>query len=189
VTRHPARSYETIDDDELARLKRLADHETETFFARNPARRMWAGRLRFVALAQGGAEHYLRGERGVWDLDLVLFFAQHPDDQPRPYLRRSPRCWDWGESKFGRCPYDNGYIGRAVDVMLWVIPDRPDPLAGLVEWLERRHRRNARVPDVAHEPVILVSPQRGRVVWDPPNVPPPIAKTRGHRPPAGLAPR
>jgi hypothetical protein len=48
----------------------------------------------------------LRRERGVWDLDLMLFFAQHPDDKPRPYLRRSPRRWDWGPSKFGRYPND-----------------------------------------------------------------------------------
>jgi hypothetical protein len=54
-------------------------------------------------------------------------------------FRRNPTHWDWGPSKFGRCPYDDpSYTGRAVDVMLWVIPDRPDPIEGLREWLSER---------------------------------------------------
>ncbi|MHB1446387.1 MAG: hypothetical protein ACYCZV_12120, partial [Acidimicrobiales bacterium] len=72
---------------------------------------------------------------------------------------------------------------------LWVIPDTPDPLDGLRAWLERRHTKNRHVADLAHEPVVLVLPERGRVVWDPPDVPPPAPKTTGHRPPAGMAPR
>jgi hypothetical protein len=192
VIRDPARSYEPVDDDDLARLGRLAAAEVDEFFARNPHRAMWRDRLRFVALAQGGAEHYLRGERGIWDLDLMLFFAQHPRDTRRPYLRRSPRRWDWGPSKFGRCPYDApAYEGRAVDVMLWVIPDRPVALDGLVEWLTRRRAGKPNpfvTPDLAHEPVVLVEPDRGRVVWDPPNPPPPKTKTEGHAPPSGRAP-
>jgi hypothetical protein len=190
VTRDPARSYEPIDHADLARLARLADTECDEFFSRNRHLAHWRGQLRFVALGQGGADHYLRGERGIWDLDLLLLFGQHRDDRPKPYLRRSVRSWDWGPSKFGRCPYDPpSYSGRAVDVALWVIPDSPDPLDGLRCWLERRHTKNRTVPDLAHQPVVLVAPDRGRIVWDPPNVPPPVQKTIGHRSPAGTVPK
>lgn len=188
MTRDPARSYEPVDDADLSRLGRLGDAECDDFFGRNRHLATWRPQLRFAALGQGGAEHYLRGTRGIWDLDLLLFFAQHPDVPSKHYLRRSVRSWDWGPSKFGRCPYDPpAYEGRAVDVALWVIPDAPDPLDGLVAWLTRRHGHNTG-PDVAHEPVVLVSPELGRVVWNPPNVPPPLHKTTGHRPPAGRAP-
>lgn len=190
MSRDPARSYEVIDDVDLARLGRLAEAECDKFFGRNRHLARWRGQLRFVALGQGGADHYLRGERGISDLDVLLLFAQHPGDDPKPYLRRSVRSWDWGPSKFGRCPYDPpAYTGRAVDVALWAIPDTPDPLDGLLAWLERRHANNRGAPDLAHEPVILITPEAGRVVWDPPNVPPPAHKTIGHRPPAGRAPR
>lgn len=189
MTHHdPSRSYEPVTDDDLRRLERLAALEVATFFERNSVRAAWQQQQRFVALAQGGADHYIRGQRGIWDFDLAVFFAQHPDDRDRPFLRRAPRRWDWGPSKFGVCPFDVGYAGRAVDVMLWVIPDRFVPLDGLIEWLTKRHRVNARKPDLAHEPVVLVHPHLGRVVWDPPHVPPPELKTAGHPPPAGLAP-
>lgn len=190
MSHDPVRSYEPIDDGDLARLARLADAECDQFFGRNRHLAHWRDQLRFTALGQGGADHYLRGERGIWDLDLLLLFAQHPDDDPKPYLRRSVRSWDWGSSKFGRCPYDPpGYTGRAVDVALWVIPDTQDPLDGLRAWLERRHTKNRGAADLAHEPVVLVAPEPGRVVWDPPIVPPPTHKTTGHRRPVGVVPR
>jgi hypothetical protein len=192
VTRDPARSYAPVDDEDLGRLGRLADAELDEFFERNPHLRAWQDQLRFVALAQGGAEHYLRRQRGIWDLDMILCFAQHPELPVRRYLRRSPTHWDWGPSKFGRCPLDDeSYVGRAVDVMLWIFPERGKSLDSLSTWLE--HRRAAkpnalRHPDLAHEPVVLVRPERGRVVWDPPNVPPPQRKTEGHPPTHRRAP-
>jgi hypothetical protein len=183
LTCDPTRSCEPLDQADLERLGRLADAELDEFFARNPRLAAWRGRVRFIALAQGGAEHYLRRQRGIWDLDIIICFAYDPT-LPRLF-RRNPTHWDWGPSKFGRCPYDDpSYTGRAVDVMLWVIPDRPDPIEGLREWLSERvaKKPNAiRTPDLAHEPVVLIRPERGRVVWDPPSVPPPRDKTEGHR--------
>lgn len=190
--RDSARSYELLEESDLVRLDRLADAELDDFFGRNAHLSHWRERLRFIALAQGGADHYLRHERGIWDLDLILCFAQHPDDKPRHYLRRSPSRWDWGRSKFGRNPYDPpGYAGRAVDIMLWVIPARHDPYEGLQEWLEKRRASKpnpARQPDLAHEPVVLIRPDRGRIVWNPPDVPPPVSKTSGHPPTTHRAP-
>lgn len=186
----PARSYECLDEADLARLGRAAGAELKAFFSRNPRLAGWRDRLRIVALAQGGAEHYLRGRRGVWDLDVIACFA---DDPRLPRLfRRMVVSWDWGPSKLGRCPYDPPeYTGRAVDVALWVIPDRKEAVAALREWLTARaakHPNPQLKPDLAHEPVVLIHPDLGTVAWDPALVPPPKPKTTGHRKPHGLVP-
>jgi hypothetical protein len=188
--RDPARSYEPLDEADLERLGRAADAELKAFFGRNPHLVGWRERMRVIALGQGGAEHYLRGRRGVWDLDVMVCFAHDPT-LPR-LCRRMVVSWDWGHSKLGRCPYDPpDYTGRAVDVAFWVIPDRPDPVAALRDWLADRagkHPDPGRKPDLAHEPVVLIRPDPGSVAWDPPNVPPPRPKSGGHRRPQGLAP-
>jgi hypothetical protein len=101
--------------------------------------------------------------------------------------------WDWGPSRFRRCPYDPPeYEGRAVDVKYWVVPERADPVKALREWLRTRlakHPDPRKKPDLAQEPVILIEPRLGEVVWDPDSAPPPQLKTTGHRRPRGLAPR
>jgi hypothetical protein len=163
--RDPARSYERLDRGDLARLGRAAQAELAAFFARNPHLAGWRDRVRIIALAQGGAEHYLRGRRGIRDLDVIACFAE---DSCLPRLfRRMVVSWDWGPSKLGRCPHDPPeYTGRAVDVAFWVIPDRPSAIAGLREWLDRRAARHVdpeRKPDLAHEPVVLIHPDLGSV--------------------------
>lgn len=121
--RDPARSYEPLEEADLERLGRVADAELEACFTRNPRLAGWRDRVRVIALSQGGADHYLRGCRGVWDLDVIVCFAEDPA-LPRLWRRRV-LSWDWGPSKLGRCPYDPpGYSGRAVDIVFWVIPDR-----------------------------------------------------------------
>ncbi len=106
-----------------------------------------------LLLAQGCAEHRLRGERGIWDLDVIVCFAS-PDGRPKQH-RRPVVHWDWGPSKFGRCPYDRPeYTGRAVDVKYWVLPNGPDPATAVRSWLESRLAKApnpTRSPDVAHE--------------------------------------
>ncbi len=188
--RDPARSYEPVTDDDLLRLERTAEADLDVFFARNAHLRSTRDRVVVVALAQGAAEHYLRGTRGIWDLDIIVCFAEKPTP-PHP-SRRQVVSWDWGRSKFGRCPFDPPeYTGRAVDVKYWAIPDATDPLDGLQEWLARRLARRPdpiRTPDVAHEPVVLIRPVFGEVVWDPDCAPPPKTKAGGHRKPLGLAP-
>src|SRR5689334_4387099 len=107
------RSMENLDDHDLERLRRTAEADLDRFFVRNPHLGEWSERMFAIALAQGGAEHRLRGRRGIWDLDVIVCF-----DGPRSrHLRRQVVHWDWGPSKFGRCPYDPPvYTGRAVDV-------------------------------------------------------------------------
>jgi hypothetical protein len=203
----PARSYEAIDDADLARLGRTADADLHAFFARNPHLAGWRDRVRIIALAQGAAEHRLRSRRGIWDLDLIVGFAAATTLRHRPFLRRIPTSSDWGPSKLGRCPSaprrsrpavprraqsrSTRLDGRAVDVMLWVIPNRPNPVEALREWLSGRaakHRNPARKPDVANEPIILIRPRLGQIAWDPGIPPPARPKTAGHRKPQGVAP-
>jgi hypothetical protein len=190
ANRDPARSYARLDKSDLARLGRAAQAELEAFLARNPHLAGWRDRVRIIALAQGGAEHYLRGHRGVRDLDVIVCFAEDPR-LPR-LLRRMIVSWDWGPSKLGRCPHDPPeYTGRAVDVAFWVIPDHPTPVAGLREWLAARAARKTdpvRNTDLAHEPVVLIHPDLGSVAWDPGGAPAPRPKTTGHRKPHGLVP-
>ena len=76
--RDPARSYEPLDTADLARLGRAAHAELDAFFARNPHLAGWRDRVRIIALAQGGAEHYLRGRRGIRDLDVIVCFTEDP---------------------------------------------------------------------------------------------------------------
>ena len=185
------RSMEEITDADLERLARVADADLGPFFERNPHLHDWRERIFAVALAQGAAEHRLRGERGIWDLDVIVCF-----DGPRSrHLRRQVVHWDWGLSRLGRCPYDpREYTGRAVDVKFWVFPARPDPAEAPRAWLEARLKAAPdprRSPDLAHEPVILIWPpdRLGEVVWDPQIAPP--AKqttTKRRRKPVGLAP-
>jgi hypothetical protein len=76
--RDPARSYEPLDEADLECLGRCAEAEREAFFGRNPGLVGRCDRVRVIALCQGGAEHYLRGRRGVRDLDLIVCFAHDP---------------------------------------------------------------------------------------------------------------
>lgn len=189
-SRDPARSYEQINDADLERLGRVADADLDAFFVRNPRLIGWRYWVAAVALAQGAAEHRLRGTRGIWDIDIIVCFAETPT---LPHLsRRQVVSWDWGPSRFGRCPYDPPeYTGRAVDVKYWVIPESADPLDGLRQWLTRRaarHRDPAREPDLAHEPIVLIRPRFSEVAWDPGTAAQPKAKSAGHRKPHGLAP-
>ena len=92
VIRDPARSYEPIDDTDLARLGRLAAAELDEFLITESALCSLEGPAPVRCPRSKRALASLHPPRaGIWDLDLMLFFAQHPDDEPRPYLRRSPR--------------------------------------------------------------------------------------------------
>jgi hypothetical protein len=189
MTKDPARSYEPVELSDLERLARIADVELDEFYQRNPRLEAWRSRVAAIALAQGGAEHYIRGKRGIWDLDLIVCVASDPT-LPRLF-RRNPTMWDWGPSKFGRCPLDDlSLTGRAVDVMFWVIPPG-DPVEAIPTWLAGRRAKKPNAltsPDLAHEPVVLIRPELGRVVWDPPDVPAPRLKTSGHGPVRRRAP-
>jgi hypothetical protein len=188
TSRDPARSYATVVKDDLERLGRCADADLNRFIARNRQHAQIHDRLLVIALAQGGAEHYVRGQRGIWDLDIIVCFEGDPSKQ----LRRPVVSWDWGESKFGRCPFDPPeYKGRAVDVKYWQMHARPDPIDALQTWLRARaaqHPERSRRLDISHEPIVLIRPEFAELVWDPGPPPPVGTKTDAHRRPVGEAP-
>jgi hypothetical protein len=190
VTRDPDRSYEQLDRADLERLGRVAVVDWEAMLGRCPHLEAWRDQTKVIGLAQGAAEHFVRSQRGIWDLDVIVCIINDPA-LPR-LSRRQVVSWDWGPSKFGRCRHDPlEYSGRAVDVKLWVIPERGDPIESLVAWLRdrlTRHPDPIRWRDLAQEPVVLITPDLGRVIWDPGGVPLPSEKTGGHRRPHGLAP-
>lgn len=190
-----SRSYEKVTVEDVARLARTAEADLERFFARNPK---WTRQdVVAIGFAQGGAEHYVRGERGIYDLDTVVWFT----GDPRRQTRRPVVLWDWGESKFGRCPNKGPeYIGRPADVKYWTIGTgvTGNPVAAVRQWLQKRavacgdsaryFAQHERL-DVAHEPVVLLSPGDHYldVIWDPGPPPPPPDKTDRHRRPVGMA--
>ncbi len=88
MTTDPRRSYGSLDVDDLARLGRLGALEVEEFFARNPALGGWQGQQRFIALVQGGAEHYPEVSAASGTSTSPSSFAQHSDFANHPYLRR-----------------------------------------------------------------------------------------------------
>src|ERR1700674_4794123 len=62
-----------------------------------------------VALCQGAALHYIGREHGIKDFDLWTFYerAQQIPDFPSRRLKQ----YNFGESKFGRHPADERYVG------------------------------------------------------------------------------
>lgn len=74
------RLYKRLTREHLRLLAELARDEHEAFFERNPHQApLYRDRLMAAALCQGAALHYLDDETGVKDLDLHLFYAQHPE--------------------------------------------------------------------------------------------------------------
>ena len=69
---------QTIELEDLARLRRIATQDRELFFARNPDVAIYSDRLITVALCQGAALHFVDRKNGVKDLDVWTFYAEHP---------------------------------------------------------------------------------------------------------------
>lgn len=114
------RSFELFQADDLRRLSEIALEDLGALFEKRPETgRLYQDRLLMLCLCQGGAEHFVRREYGVKDLDIWAFFAEHPS-RPFPYRRRGVR--DFGPSKFGRHPNDGSLQGRRVDIIGRSIP-------------------------------------------------------------------
>jgi endonuclease YncB( thermonuclease family) len=110
MTKDPARSYEPIELSDLERLARIADVDLDEFFHRNPRLDAWRSRVTAIALAQGGAEHYIRGKRGIWDLDVKVLHAKQSEtvrllgvDAPEKHQAYGDRArWFTAELAFDR---------------------------------------------------------------------------------------
>lgn len=161
------RSFEPLEDTDLERLAELAIEDLNEFFTRRPeTAELYRDRLMMLCLCQGGAEHFVRHRRGVKDLDVWAFFSEHPA-RPFPYRRRGIK--DFGPSRLGRHPDDDGFEGRRVDIIGRSIKCAPEQPAreALKEWLRAGKTTSARL--IAQRPVIAIHPadERGSVLWDP----------------------
>lgn len=115
-----------------------------------------------LALCQGGAQHYLDGVAGVKDLDVWAFFH---DGIEKPFPWRARWSADFGPSRLGRHPADEGYLGRRVDVMGRSIPAIDNSAeSAVLAWLHGRSK-SARL--LVKRPVIALFPQAlfGRLLW------------------------
>ena len=163
------RSYSSIQIEDLRRLGAIALSDLAGLFARYPEKYGWCEEhLLLVCLCQGAAEHYVRSECGIKDFDVWVFYAQQPGRKPFPHRRHGYGRGDFGISKFGRNPRDEGYSGRRVDVfgrsIRRIQGQRPEDAA--LRWV---HGRSPSPRHIAKNPIIGIypAPYCGRVIWDP----------------------
>ena len=156
------RSFERIDDTDLARLAEIAAEDRKDFFSRHP---LYAhAKVLCVTLCQGAALHYVDGSSGVKDFDVWTFFERTQQCPDFPCRRRLER--DFGESKFGKNPADRYLTGRRVDLIGRSIEsDDMIPTAALAKYLSDGQTHSAR--HLSQKAVILLEPTdlRGVVVW------------------------
>jgi hypothetical protein len=161
------RSWETIEKADLSRLADLSKQCIDEMLGRAKTGRYYPAHTALMAcLCQGAAQHYVHGDRGVQDLDVVFFFRTNPRWKFPPRWRGVK---DFGPSRFGRNPDDGPtYSGRRVDVLGRDIPvgKGSSPVEAVIAYLREGRTTSARL--WAQRPLVVVSPKRmlGRVIWD-----------------------
>ena len=68
------RSPELITEKDLRRILKLALGNIEAFFDRNSRYNIYSGKECLIALAQGGALHYIDKQNGIKDFDVWFFY-------------------------------------------------------------------------------------------------------------------
>jgi hypothetical protein len=183
------RSFTTLTAEHLRRLDDIAEAHHRVLAARHPE---WTGELLATCLVQGGARHFVHGDRGVKDLDVYLFYAL-PDGRSAAHfpLNRGTRHADFGVSDLGRqllreeeradpalrrkVARWESFEGRRVDLLARAIPPHPGGARTAVrEWLTRgsRKRPSAGGSDwhLSRTPVVCLRPDLGAVWWRGPDV-------------------
>ena len=163
------RSYSAIQIDDLQRLAAISLNDLSGLFARHPEKYGWCeDYLLLVCLCQGAAEHYVRSERGIKDFDVWVFYEQQQGRKPFPYRRRGYGRGDFGTSKFGRNPHDEGYSGRRIDVfgrsIRRIQGQRPED--AVLKWVQGG---SSSARHIVKNPMIGIYPDPycGRVLRDP----------------------
>ena len=161
------RSDKPIRDKDLQRLGELACKDLNDLFRRKPDKSgRYKGRLKMLCLCQGAAEHFVYGKRGVKDFDVWAFFSKSPGLPQFPHRRRGQV--DFGLPRFGRHRDDENFEGRRVDVIGRAIKcDNKAPEKCVLEWLEGKKTKSAKL--IAERPVVVIYPKglRGKVIWTP----------------------
>ncbi len=159
------RSLAVIEPHDLQRLSDIAHADLESYVAGDPGLRSgFPARILCVVLCQGAASHFLDKTTGVKDVDMITFFAA---DGVKDFTAIRLTHHDFGPSKFGRHPNDEGYTGRRVDVMGRSIAHTVgvSPVESVRHYLRRRST-NA-VSHWAKKAMVIIDPieDRGRVIW------------------------
>ncbi|MGP4671808.1 hypothetical protein ACSV5N_07570 [Agrobacterium salinitolerans] len=143
-----------------AALKRLAE-----IYERAPVAGLYRERLLMLALAQGGALHFLDQKNGLKDIDIWAFYRGGLE---KPFPFRTVWTKDFGQSKFGRNPHDGGFSGRRMDIIGRAVECRPedDLITPTMRWLHG-HSRSAWA--LRQKAVVCIYPPsvRGRVLIKP----------------------
>ena len=163
------RSYSPIEIEDLRRLGAIALNDLDGLFAGFPEKYGWCKEhLLLVCLCQGAAEHYVRSKRGIKDFDVWVFYEQQPGRKPFPHRRPGYGRGDFGKSKFGRDPRDEGYRGRRIDVFGRSIRrmQGQSPEDAVLSWVLGQ---GSSARHIVKKPVIAIYPDSycGRVIWDP----------------------
>jgi hypothetical protein len=166
MSNSPHRSFARITPNDLTRLSQIALDDFSDLCRRQKYSRRYADRLRLICLCQGAARHYVQGDRGVQDFDLLGFFEE-VRGHPFPYRRRGKH--DFGPSKFGRnSDVGDAFKGRRVDVIGRSIrtPKGKTPIEAVQNYLREARTKSASL--LAERPAVVVWPARycGRVIWD-----------------------
>jgi hypothetical protein len=117
----PNRSHEKIELTDLSRVFHLARECLIAMLARNETGRSYrVDDVLLACLCQGAAQHFIVGDRGVQDWDVVFFFQTNPRWKFPPRWKGTR---DFGPSRFGRNPEDGPkFSGRRIDVLGRDIP-------------------------------------------------------------------
>ncbi|MDN2497460.1 hypothetical protein FHY52_12305 [Nocardia nova] len=175
------RSFRPLTSEHLSRLALLAESDHSEFCRNHPE---WAADLLACCVVQGGARHYLRGDRGIKDLDLYLFYALPVGRTGAQFpWNRYPRRRDFGTSELGRQLYTDAdranpqlakkmplweeFAGRRVDLMSRAIAMHPDgPRSAVRDWLAQGARRgDGSAWHLSRTPVISLFPVLGDLWW------------------------
>ena len=161
------RSFEKLQSEDLRRLAASAMENLNRFVEGNREKYGWCeNHLLVLCLCQGAAEHYVHGECGVKDFDAWAFYEAQTGEKPFPWRRYSTE--DFGPSRFGSNPCDEGCTGRRIDVLGRSITRKTEqsPENAVLDWLHSK-RKSARC--IMTSPVVAIYPDRycGRVTWDP----------------------
>ncbi len=160
------RSYRRIEDKDLERLAELAQEDLKRLYKdSSDTIGRYKDRLLMLCLCQGAAKHFIYGRHGVKDFDVWAFFSTSPD-LPR-FHSRSYKSVDFGPSRFGRHPVDEGFKGRRVDMLRTAIEcNDEDPEKCIQKWLREGKSKNALW--LAQRPVVIIYPNEllGKVIWD-----------------------
>ncbi len=182
---NPARrSFTAVTDADLSSLVAIADGLCEELRERHSS---WLGDPLAWCLAQGAARHRVRGDRGVKDFDVWMFFARPSDAAGTFPLSRPVWHRDFGPSEHHRQAYTEdelarprfaqqgvgAFQGRRVDLMVRCIPRGLTAQQSVTTWLDRgsrmvQGRSGRRMPSefyIARAPVVCLWPELGSVWW------------------------